>query len=516
MTLFPAADLAFARAVSRIAYANPFLPERIALEREALGREFVEAGAVWNVRADLAEDHPNLVRLVDRSGAVSERARERLAGRARASAPETALHEDVVLFYLYHRYREDFYRLIVRPGSAAGRERVAFFRRFREEAGRLLDLPGLDLPERPDVAHLFASFFQLRRAFHHIFQYVVGGSLPAARLRAATWQSIFTHDLRRYRRALHARMQDITTLVTGPSGTGKELVAQAIGLSRYIPFDLASETFAEDFAGSFHPVNLSALAPTLVEAELFGYRRGAFTGAVQDRAGWLEACSPQGTVFLDEIGDLAPEIQVKLLRVLHSRTFQRLGDLEPRRFRGKIVAATNRDLTEEIRAGRFREDLYYRLCADIVTTPSLREQLRDAPGELSNLIRFVARRVAGDSEEEAVAREVEAWTAEHLGPNYPWPGNVRELEQCVRNILVRKEYLPPKPPAARGPRETLSRAAAEGTMTADELLGRYCTLVYSQCGSYEETARRLDLDRRTVKVKVDRNLLEAYHKEKGA
>src|SRR5205807_1091162 len=115
------------------------------------------------------------------------------------------------------------------------------------------------------------------------------------------------------------------------------------------------------------------------ESELFGHARGAFTGALQDRGGRLEECSALGSVFLDEIGDVDPAIQVKLLRVLQSRSFERLGETKPRRFEGKILAATNRDLAAEIRAGRFREDFYYRLCSDIVVTPTLADQLRASP-----------------------------------------------------------------------------------------------------------------------------------------
>lgn len=109
--------------------------------------------------------------------------------------------------------------------------------------------------------------------------------MPAARLRAAVWQSIFTRDLERYRRSLYRRMHDISTLIIGPSGTGKELVAQAIGLARYIPFDPEKQAFTQDFTESLHALNLSALSPTLIESELFGHRRGSFTGAVQDRTG---------------------------------------------------------------------------------------------------------------------------------------------------------------------------------------------------------------------------------------
>jgi DNA-binding NtrC family response regulator len=161
-----------------------------------------------------------------------------------------------------------------------------------------------------------------------------------------------------------------------------------------------------------------------------------------------------------------------------------------------------------MQAGRFRTDLYYRLCSDLIVTPSLREQLHDAPGELRALLRALARRIAGDDEAEAVAAEAEGWIAAHLGAEYPWPGNVRELEQCVRNVLIRGEYRPPAAPAT-GARDALARAFLTGAFTADELLRRYCTLLYAQTGSYVETARRLGLDRRTVRERIDPALLAA-------
>jgi transcriptional regulator with PAS, ATPase and Fis domain len=279
-------------------------------------------------------------------------------------------------------------------------------------------------------------------------------------------------------------------------------------MARYIPFDPKTRTFAGDYSQSFYPLNLSALSPTLIESELFGHRRGAFTGALEDRAGWLETCPPLGTVFLDEVGELDPAIQVKLLRVLQTRTFQRLGDTKTRSFRGKIIAATNRDLAKEMSSGSFRKDFYYRICSDIVTTPSLREQLHehaDAGGnrrELEALVHFIARRVVDDEEAGPLTEEVVRWVGKHLGVDYPWPGNFRELEQCVKNVLIRHEYRPPEA-AGGAPADRLAEELMTGKLTAEELLQRYCTVVYSQTRNYEETARRLGLDRRTVKAKVD-------------
>jgi DNA-binding NtrC family response regulator len=509
--LFSAAERGFAQAVSRLAYCNPFLPERILCERDALGPDFVARDRVWNVRVDRDVLHPNLVRLSERVAALAGALRERLERGAVARPDERALYDDLVLYHLYSRYEDRLYDVIApADGPPVTRTRVACYGEFQRDAAQYWNERRAPAPH--GTAHLFACLFQIRRAFHHIFRVLIGGSPPAAELRAAVWQSVFTHDMRRYRRALYDQMDDVTTLIVGPSGTGKELAARAIALSRYLPFDERTQGFAHDFAASFHALNLSALSPTLVESELFGHRRGAFTGALDDRVGWFEACPPRGTVFLDEIGDVDPAIQVKLLRVLQTRTFQRLGDTKPLRFHGKVIAATNRDLAREMREERFREDFYYRLCSDVIRTPALEEQLHDDPGELRNLVRFIAGRVAGETEAEALADQATAWIEAHLGRSYRWPGNVRELEQCVRNVLIRAEYRP-QLSAPAGGRDALAAAVCAGTLSADELLSRYCSLVFAQTGSYQETARRLGLDRRTVKSKVDPALVDELRKE---
>jgi transcriptional regulator with PAS, ATPase and Fis domain len=244
----------------------------------------------------------------------------------------------------------------------------------------------------------------------------------------------------------------------------------------------------------------------LVESELFGHRRGAFTGAIADRKGWLEMCPPAGAVFLDELGDLDPSIQVKLLRVIETRTFHPVGDSAGRQFRGKLIAATHRDLAAGIREGRFREDLYFRLCSDQIATPPLAEQLADSPQVLRELIMYMTRRVVG-GEAETLAGEVADWIEKNLGADYPWPGNYRELEQCVKNVLIRRDYRPSGSPPS-DPVEQIAQDFRAGRLSAEDLLSRYCTVVYSKTRSYEETARRLGIDRRTVKSKIDAELLE--------
>jgi transcriptional regulator with PAS, ATPase and Fis domain len=260
-------------------------------------------------------------------------------------------------------------------------------------------------------------------------------------------------------------------------------------------------TFKEDFSETFFPINLSALPSTLIESELFGHRRGAFTGALEDRKGWLEACPPVGTVFLDEIGELDPLIQVKLLRVIQSRNFQPLGSTQTINFKGKIVAATHRNVHQAMEQGEFRKDFYYRLCSDIITTPSLDQQIKEAPEVLWDLVGYLAQREAGQ-EGDTVGAEVQNWIRDHLGMDYPWPGNIRELEQCVRNIMLRREYHPAGDPVT-GLDDRQLAAFHEGTLSLEALCRLYCTHVYTAAGSYLETARRLKIDRRTVKKYVE-------------
>jgi len=487
-------DRSLAAAIGSLVYGNPFLPERIEAERAVLGRSHVAAKGVWS-RDVTREANPNLAAIAERAEALAAKTRERITMRTLSGRDDgdLALYEDVVVYVLYDRYSERLADLAVRDGDA---QRVAFFDAFAADARHFLEPAGL-LPAPKELAHLFALFYQVRRAFLHIFTHLVGASLPAAQLRAHVWWSVFSRDLRRYRWSLFERMGDITTLIVGPTGTGKELVARAIALSRYIPFDERNRRFAAAPSTLFAGLNLSALSPSLIESELFGHKKGAFTGALRDRQGWLESCAPFGTVFIDEVGELDPAIQVKLLRVLQTRSFQRLGETATRHFAGKIVAATNRDLAAASATGEFRQDFYYRLCSDVIVTPSLREQIDDNREELRHLVQHVATNVAGEAEAEAITRDAMRVIHKRLGDGYPWTGNFRELEQCVRSVMLRDDY---SPALVAAPSE--NSAVLDGRMTEDELLRWYTTLVYRRTRSYQETARRLGIDRRTARSRV--------------
>ena len=494
-TLFSDDERALAREIAGLAFANPFLEERIEHERRIVGDAYIDSQPYWSLLPDL-DRKANIDRIAAICTTLIDKLHERIRAGVRASKEDLQLHDDVVIYFLYERYRDHILGFLQNEDAT---ERVEFYARFRADVAEYLN-------DRIEPAHLFACFHQVRRAFHHIFRNIVGRSFAAAKLRAAIWQSVFTHDMRRFRRSLYARMADVPTLITGPTGTGKELVARAIGLSRYIPFDEKRERFS---TAPFIPVNLSALSPTLIESELFGHKKGSFTGAVVDREGFLESCGALGTVFLDEIGEVEPAVQVKLLRVIQSRTFQRLGDTEPRRFDGKLMAATNRDLAEEIRKGRFREDFYYRFCADTITTPSLEQQLAGNESELAHLVRFICERIAGAGEVEALTIEVLSAIDDSPGLDYRWPGNFRELEQCVRSVMLRGSYRPASVEHADA-RQRIANNIVSGTFNADDLLRNYCTLLYATTRNYSQVAEKLGLDRRTVRAKIDPELLAKW------
>jgi DNA-binding NtrC family response regulator len=212
-----------------------------------------------------------------------------------------------------------------------------------------------------------------------------------------------------------------TVLVTGESGTGKELVANLLHAHGKRP------------KGPFVAVNTAALPEGLLESELFGHAKGSFTGATKDRAGRFEDADG-GTIFLDEIGEVPAAVQVRLLRVLQERTVTRVGENGPRAVDARVVAATNKDIEAEVKAGRFREDLYYRLNVVRVHLPPLRARREDVPPLVARFAAEAARR--NGAEPVTFSREaIEALTA------MPFPGNVRELQ----NVVERAVLLSPRP-----------------------------------------------------------------------
>jgi DNA-binding NtrC family response regulator len=285
-----------------------------------------------------------------------------------------------------------------------------------------------------------------------------------------------------YKSIARAADSDAPVLITGESGTGKELAARAI------------HSHGPRARQPFVAVNCGAIIETLLESELFGHVRGSFTGAINDTKGLFEQAGT-GTLFLDEIGEMSPALQVKLLRVLEENEVRPVGSTKPVKVRGRVVAATNVDVEEEIVAGRFRQDLYYRLSVIVIRMPALRDRRLDIPVLINQFIDRAAsrsgRRITLSSEAlDALMR-------------YQWPGNVRELENTIERLAIFSRAglveLVDLPTEIQGGQTGAHDALFVGLPTLDEIDKRYMLHVLEAAGgSRTRAAEILGIDRRTL------------------
>jgi PAS domain S-box-containing protein len=282
---------------------------------------------------------------------------------------------------------------------------------------------------------------------------------------------------------------ETTVLITGESGTGKELVARALHYSGQRAFK------------PFVTVSCSALAESLLESELFGHVRGAFTGAIRDKQGRFQAANG-GTILLDEIGDISPLIQLKLLRVLQEKEIERVGESTPQKVDVRVIACTNKDLKEKVRRGEFRQDLYYRLKVVEVSLPPLRDRLEDLPLLVDHFCR---------SFNERFKKNIEGISSEVLGRfmDYPWPGNVRELEHVMehafvlcRGGVITLEHLPSEirddERAEKMAVREIREIRTQGSNGAQEILNALNKAHWNKT----KAARLLGISRRTVHRKI--------------
>lgn len=407
------------------------------------------------------------------------------------SGPDRELLELVFLFDFFYQFRKKFDDHI--KAQIKADEKIIKLA-FAGEAIAFLQSRGFD---PPGVTRSIEIGYQIRRAFYFIRRNLIGRSPAMKKLRFDLWNNIFTHNINLYDMYLRDRMEDFSTLLLGETGTGKGTVAAAIGRSGHIPFNLKKRHFEESFTKNFVSINLSQFSENLIESELFGHKKGAFTGAVENHKGVFEACGLHGSILLDEIGEISNSIQIKLLQVLQERFFYPVGSHKKVRFHGRVIAATNRPIDELRTQGIFRDDFYYRLCSDVIIIPPLRIRIRETPGELDDLLAHIIRWIIGRPS-PPLAAMVRGVIKNQLGKDYPWYGNVRELEQCVRRVLLKKNYKGDLAHVAPDLKSTLIGAMENGGMSANRLLAGYCKLLHLRHQTFEEVARRTNLDRRTV------------------
>src|SRR5437879_4400605 len=477
-----AADREFFAALADVVFGNPFTPQRAELILRLV------PGASLG---DLTRDREALPRVV---APRLQRLQDQQLGEE-----ERRLLEAALWYVCYHRAVPQIDALIERQAQQAGASLAV---PFADDV--IAELLHSGLPEERAL-RIFAFFFQLRRAFYFIERSLAGECESMRRLREALWNNVFTHDMRGYEVGLWNRMEDFSTLLLGETGTGKGSAAASIGRSEFIPYVPGQRRFAANFTDSFIAINLSQFPETLIESELFGHRKGSFTGAIDHHQGVFERCSAHGALFLDEIGEVSIPVQIKLLQVLQERTFTPLGGHEKRRFSGRVIAATHRRLNELRRGGRFRDDFFYRLCSDVIEVPTLRQRIAESPDELRQLVRLLVARITGGESVPLSARVLEA-LERSVPRGHLWPGNVRELEQAVRRVLLTGRYVPDLAHAADDEEAALVHELRAGELTAAQVLGRYCALLYRRLGTYADVAKRTGLDPRTSRKYVTAGL----------
>jgi formate hydrogenlyase transcriptional activator len=279
---------------------------------------------------------------------------------------------------------------------------------------------------------------------------------------------------------------DSTVLIEGETGTGKELIAHAI------------HNISPRCGRPFVRLNCAAIPLDLLESELFGHEKGAFTGAIAQKVGRFELAD-KGTLFLDEVGDIPPALQPKLLRVLQEQEFERLGSTRTHRVDVRLVAATNRDLAEMVNRGQFRSDLYYRLNVFPVRLPPLRARSEDIPALVMHFTEIFGRRMG---------RQIEHIPAETMSAlnSYQWPGNIRELQNLVeRAVILSKDGVLPNPLPTTGTQSvTVSTAATTLRESERALILRTLEEVRWVIGGTKGAAAKLGLKRTTLIHKMQK------------
>jgi len=479
-------DRVFFRKLASVIFSNPFSVEQQLIE-ELLGKPLKRFSPSDELKymaiVPLLENRLDKLKArgIDRIQDVHGTDREPL--------------EYAYLFLVYHHFLSDIDALIQHQ-IAAGHEPVAV--PFYKDLLGQLTSKGFS---QAQAYRYLALFYQLRRAFYFIVRALVGDSASMIKLRHALWNNVFTSDVRLYADHLWDRMEDFSTLLLGETGTGKGTAAAAIGRSGLIPFNPHKGRFKYSFMETFVAINLSEFPETLIESELFGHRKGAFTGAIEHHEGLFERCSAHGSLFIDEIGDVSIPTQIKLLNVLQDRKFTPVGSHEIKRFEGRVIAATNHSIFGLRKQGTFRDDFYYRLSSDVIEVPPLRVRLQELPDELDQIVALLIQRMTGNEDNKALIARILTALRNSVPRDYHWPGNVRELEQAVRRIIL-NGAVSCEPMDDESPPDWLDRAR-RGQLTAQEMLSHYCYMLYQQLGTYEEVAEKTALDRRTAKKYID-------------
>ncbi len=523
-------QLAFLENVAALLSTNPFVPAWVDRVQACLGDRYRPGLPVWCSRNAEIDDNHRLIG--ERLAELLPKVRNRLRDGFSATGRERAIYVNAAILALYGNFAAALARIVAENGV-----KVPFWSQFEKGYTALLGIEGLDAPPAAD---LLALFYQMYRAWYFPWKLIPGAAPITARARAQILEACVGKDVvAYYRQGLWRTMAEQPVLITGETGTGKELAARCIAGGRFLAFDVQTRRFAAPPLSGYHVVNLSDASSNLFDAQLCGHVRGAFTGATEDAPGYLGLAAEGETLVLDEFGEIPKDIQVKLLRPVENRVYRRVGENKTRPVEARLVLSTNRDLGAMVRRGKFREDLYTRVNVLRVVMPPLRRILREAPDERWHyVLGFVAEMLPQSPESwDGWAYKIEADIARHRAGE-TWRGNLRALRNHVRQAVLSSGLVTegtdrqpdtgpepgsvaassdPRTPASRRRRESdrpedpslLGPDALSRGLSLDDWIRHIVTRTYAMCGrNKNEAARRLGIDWRTVDKWIDYALLE--------
>ena len=404
------APLLFAGA--ELADAPPFGPQFIQAEQRILGARHVFRGPILSLVGDLGPLE-NLGMIIEILRALAEKIRERLVAGAVATDEEKQAYVKASLLVLYAEVDEPLQILADTHVMAP-----EVYPRFVKRRAHFLEIEGLVI-ELPGARILFAVFYQIRRAYFIIHTTLLGISPASGELRNRVWYTLFpSGDLFLHAMWGYANRSDVTVLILGETGTGKEGVAWALSYGRWIPCDDQGR-FKDRPDQGFHAINLAGLSDTLADAQLVGYRKGAFTGALKNTPGALDQCALGRNLFIDEVGAASLAIQNKLLRIVEEKKFTPLGSIEPVLLLGRLIFAAQRS---QLVSASVSRDLRYRMCTNMIDVPSLRARLDGHPDELAFFVGRFAQKASGPQAARTAAESLALIHAKY--PNHRWTGTV--------------------------------------------------------------------------------------------
>ncbi|RMD83084.1 MAG: hypothetical protein D6820_02780 [Lentisphaerae bacterium] len=500
MSVFSADEYPLIELYTSILSTNPFSSGWRQALRRLLDNEYVDSGFNDSLTLQRLNLDPNLELLKDRLAAMMRRIRSRINSGSLFETHEVPQYVDLLNLHLLLRYAGSFLKLIHASQQPGVTEPVKVdwypdYVRALEQGLKLLPGPR---PRWMVPDHLIACHFQWFRSFYFLKTYIQGNSSLSLRLRQQLWNALLGHNLRRYLRMFYRAVPMLNLLLQGEQGTGKQHVAQLLSCCRYIHFEPNEQRFHSLAWGLFRKINLP-----LQEIQ------HSMKSPLNEES--LAQLPPYTTLYLQRVDQISPAFAAVCSQALYELLNRNELDFSAKSpltaGRIKLISSISQPFEELVERDCDFRELLINLSNDFIRIPSLCERIDGKREELQNFVFRIVWHELGDEEAYPLTTEVMEVIEKELGFDYPWPGNFEELRSCIYRIIMRRHY---EGLRSIG-RNTLERAIMNGELSADEIVSYYTTAMYDQVQNYQEVARRLHIDRRTVKSKINYELYQRFN-----